>query len=121
MLNLEISPLKISSLKISPLKISPLEISPLEISPLEISPLKISSLEISPLKISSLKISSLMISPKVGRTPWSARVPLDPLSQTDASPGKAGQGAGRGPGGPPHFQQGADRTLGSAVEADRTL
>src|ERR1017187_52378 len=31
----------------------------------------------------------------VGRTPWSARVPLDPLL--------AGGGVGRGPGGPPHL------------------
>jgi hypothetical protein len=35
----------------------------------------------------------------VGRTPWSARVPLDPLAATS---GEAGEGAGRGPGGPPH-------------------
>jgi ABC-type lipoprotein release transport system permease subunit len=35
----------------------------------------------------------------VGRTPWSARVPLDPLR---AQPGQADGGVGRGPGGPPH-------------------
>ena len=38
----------------------------------------------------------------VGRTPWSARVPLDPL------PGdhQADEGVGRGPGGPPHHRSG---------------
>jgi len=34
----------------------------------------------------------------VGRTPWSARVPLDPLFQKQAD-----VGVGRGPGGPPHI------------------
>ena len=40
----------------------------------------------------------------VGRTPRSARVPLDPLFLWNQGPrgGLAGQGAGRGPGGPPH-------------------
>jgi len=32
----------------------------------------------------------------VGRTPWSARVPLDPLTD------QADEGVGCGPGGPPH-------------------
>jgi hypothetical protein len=44
---------------------------------------------------------------KVGRTPWSARVPLDPFFVNGSSlmdhTGIAGQGAGRGPGGPPYF------------------
>jgi hypothetical protein len=35
---------------------------------------------------------------KVGRTPWSARVPLDPLFTRPAD-----QGVGCGPGGPPHL------------------
>ena len=36
----------------------------------------------------------------VGRSPWSARVPLDPppLERQE----QAGEGAGRRPGGPPH-------------------
>ncbi len=34
----------------------------------------------------------------VGRTPWSARVPLDPLFES-----KADVGVGSGPGGPPHL------------------
>ena len=40
----------------------------------------------------------------VGRTPWSARVPLDPFFATEISVicQEAGQGAGCGPGGPPH-------------------
>src|SRR5580704_6709906 len=42
---------------------------------------------------------------QVGRTPWSARVPQDPLSLRN---GQADVGVGRGPGGPPHvaFQGG---------------
>ncbi|SPF34845.1 hypothetical protein SBA4_1580010 [Candidatus Sulfopaludibacter sp. SbA4] len=40
-----------------------------------------------------------------GRTPWSARVPLDPLFDTAKSarcdPREADEGAGSGPGGPP--------------------
>jgi len=42
----------------------------------------------------------------VGRTPWSARVPLDPLLDTVKSarcdPREADEGVGCGPGGPPH-------------------
>jgi hypothetical protein len=41
----------------------------------------------------------------VGRTPWSARVPLDPLYGNGINlipRWRAGQGAVRGPGGPPH-------------------
>jgi hypothetical protein len=41
----------------------------------------------------------------VGRTPWSARVPLDPpspLTQNSARSQQADEGVGRGPGGPPH-------------------
>jgi hypothetical protein len=41
----------------------------------------------------------------VGRTPWSARVPLDPLfdRETGHPPeGKGRPGAGRGPGVPPY-------------------
>jgi hypothetical protein len=41
----------------------------------------------------------------VGRTPWSARVPLDPLLANGISiirPGQADEGVGCGPGGPPH-------------------
>ena len=44
----------------------------------------------------------------VGRTPWSARVPLDPLffqpNQAHAIPEEADGGVGRGPGGPPHTE-----------------
>ncbi len=36
---------------------------------------------------------------EVGRTPRSARVPLDPLFRYD---GQADEGVGCGPGGPPH-------------------
>src|SRR5258707_5677435 len=47
----------------------------------------------------------------VGRTPWSARVPLDPLcvrrSRPRAACEEAGRGAGRGPGGPPHHFRGS--------------
>ena len=42
----------------------------------------------------------------VGRTPSSARVPLDPLSRMNQElrilPCQADEGVGRGPGGPPH-------------------
>jgi hypothetical protein len=41
----------------------------------------------------------------VGRTPWSARVPLDPLFASDISfiyDARADEGVGCGPGGPPH-------------------
>jgi hypothetical protein len=38
----------------------------------------------------------------VGPTPWSARVPLDPLLRGTADYHQAGQGAGRGTGVPPH-------------------
>ena len=42
----------------------------------------------------------------VGRTPWSARVPLDPLPIKGISfvtaNDQADGGVGRGPGGPPH-------------------
>ena len=38
--------------------------------------------------------------PLVGRTPWSARVPPDPL--LPIRPAQADEGVGRGPGGPPH-------------------
>ena len=42
----------------------------------------------------------------VGRTPWSARVPLDPLFATNITvhPKQADGGVGRGPGGPPHHR-----------------
>jgi hypothetical protein len=40
---------------------------------------------------------------EVGRTPWSARVPLDPLlAGLMTNPTEADGGVGRGPGGPPH-------------------
>ena len=39
----------------------------------------------------------------VGRTPWSARVPLDPLLAGEIDATQAGGGVGRGPGGPPHL------------------
>jgi lipopolysaccharide/colanic/teichoic acid biosynthesis glycosyltransferase len=51
----------------------------------------------------TLKFRSMWSRENVGRTPWSARVPLDPLSQSRAASHQAGQGAGRGPGGPPHY------------------
>ena len=41
----------------------------------------------------------------VGQTPWSARVPLDPLFCNEISlieSQRADEGVGRGPGGPPH-------------------
>ena len=42
----------------------------------------------------------------VGRTPWSARVPLDPILANEGTftqrTGQADEGVGRGPGGPPH-------------------
>ena len=38
----------------------------------------------------------------VGRTPRSARVPLDPLPANLRPPRTADEGVGRGPGGPPH-------------------
>jgi hypothetical protein len=41
-----------------------------------------------------------------GRTPWSARVPLDPLIANEIKfiqTGQADEGVGCGPGGPPHF------------------
>jgi outer membrane protein len=43
----------------------------------------------------------------VGRTPWSARVPLNPLFATGINVllrGQTGEGAGRGPVGPPHHK-----------------
>jgi hypothetical protein len=44
--------------------------------------------------------------PKVGRPPWSARVPLDPQPEQRhqhlAGREQADGGVGRGPGGPPH-------------------
>ena len=41
-----------------------------------------------------------MLVSTVGRTPWSARVPLDPrFAQATV---QADEGVGRGPGGPPH-------------------
>jgi len=52
--------------------------------------------------------------PLVGRTPWSARVPLDPLyAKRENSPvtEKADEGVGRGPGGPP-YQRKLLRTSG---------
>jgi hypothetical protein len=44
---------------------------------------------------------------RVGRTPWSARVPLDPLftrltKSAPCNPRKADRGVGCGPGGPPY-------------------
>ncbi len=41
---------------------------------------------------------------QVGRTPWSARVPLDPplASQMSSRSVEADEGVGCGPGGPPH-------------------
>jgi hypothetical protein len=39
---------------------------------------------------------------KVGRTPWSARVPLDPLFGRRRFSQQADEGVGCGPGGPPH-------------------
>ena len=46
----------------------------------------------------------LQLIQRVGRTPWSARVPLDPLPSTiDKYQQQADVGVGRGPGGPPHF------------------
>ena len=50
----------------------------------------------------------------MGRTPWSARVPLDPLyAKRENSPvtEKADEGVGRGPGGPP-YQRKLLRTSG---------
>jgi len=44
----------------------------------------------------------------VGRTPWSAAGPLAglfELAQNLCQLYEAGQGAGRGPGGPPHYSQ----------------
>jgi hypothetical protein len=41
----------------------------------------------------------------VGQTPWSARVPLDPLFRNEMSllrSQRADEGVGCGPGGPPH-------------------
>jgi len=38
----------------------------------------------------------------VGRTPWSARVPLDPHAEHFPNRQQADEGVGRGPGGPPH-------------------
>jgi hypothetical protein len=40
----------------------------------------------------------------VGRTPWSARVPLDPLLAVESNfhTEQADEGVGCGPGGPPH-------------------
>ena len=43
----------------------------------------------------------------VGQTPWSARVPLDPLFANGIKgmyAELADEGVGRGPGGPPHIQ-----------------
>jgi hypothetical protein len=39
---------------------------------------------------------------QVGRTPWSARVPLDPLFGVRPHFQPADEGVGCGPGGPPH-------------------
>ena len=42
----------------------------------------------------------------VGQTPWSARVPLDPLLASEISflqTQQADEGVGCGPGGPPHY------------------
>ncbi len=41
-------------------------------------------------------------SPAVGRTPRSARVPLDPLFEASLFHEQADVGVGCGPGGPPH-------------------
>jgi hypothetical protein len=40
---------------------------------------------------------------QVGRTPWSARVPLDPLFAARSHSQLADVGVGCGPGGPPHL------------------
>jgi hypothetical protein len=40
---------------------------------------------------------------EVGRTPWSARVPPDPLFGRRLFRQQADDGVGRGPGGPPHL------------------
>ena len=42
----------------------------------------------------------------VGRTPWSARVPPDPLFGAHLLHQQADEGVGRGPGGPPHLTRG---------------
>jgi len=52
-----------------------------------------------------LKAPESRIRRMVGRTPWSARVPLDPLFAWPIKPfdTQLGRpGAGRGPGGPPY-------------------
>src|SRR5947209_7339968 len=41
----------------------------------------------------------------VGRTPWSARVPLDPPVRVTAEPHQADEGVACGPGGPPHHPE----------------
>ena len=55
--------------------------------------------------LASQPLSSLVssfVSRLVGRTPWSARVPLDPLLAGEIGTTQADEGVGRGPGGPPH-------------------
>src|SRR5580692_7268647 len=44
----------------------------------------------------------IFLSHGVGRTPWSARVPLDPPFDPRIKFQQADEGVGRGPGGPPH-------------------
>jgi hypothetical protein len=54
----------------------------------------------------------------VGRTPWSARVPQDPLFCSELSfiqSQRADEGAGRGPGGPPHKTQPTEQILENKV------
>jgi hypothetical protein len=46
---------------------------------------------------------------KWGRTPWSARVPLDPLFGRRRFPDQADEGVARGPGGPPHLTSSTER------------
>jgi hypothetical protein len=51
----------------------------------------------------------------VGRTPWSARVPQDPLFCNELSfieSQRADVGVGRGPGGPPHKSSQAAKIFG---------
>jgi hypothetical protein len=47
--------------------------------------------------VAELGGSGGVVGKAVGRTPWSARVPLDPFFAHQAD-----EGVGRGPGGPPH-------------------
>ena len=59
-----------------------------------------------------------------GRTPWSARVPPDPLSPWNQNPARCEQadgGVGRGPGGPPHQGCFQDVRVTSMSESEARL